>query len=126
MTATRYTDLSIHVRMAWNRQHILNGGPPEAIVPGWFLRVTRNEGYDDVVGETALTKEEVDRIAFVVDEILAERLGNPCRVGNAVDAAARAQRAELERRLAGAEATAAQIPNLRAALGMLEAGEHDA
>lgn len=118
----RYTDLSIHLRAAWNRQHILNGGPPAAPVPGWFLRVTRNEGYDDVLPEFWLDRAHALAIAVVIDGVLhdlpAGRALDATLIANAVVAADDAMRAELARQLAAAEDAAARIPALRAALGV--------
>lgn len=114
---TRYTDLSIHVRMAWNRQHILNGGPKDATVPGWFLRVTRNEGYNDVIGETQLSNDEVLKVAETLDEILYARGLLRRQVQGAVIISNKERQEELRARLLRAEAAAASIPALRAELG---------
>lgn len=118
----RYTDLSIHLRAAWNRQHILNGGPSDAPVPGWFLRVTRNEGHDDVLPEFWLDRERAVEIAASIDlriRELSAGFGLPHQLlANAVIAADDAMRDELARQLAAAEAAAARIPALRAALGV--------
>lgn len=109
----RFTDLSIHVRAAWDRQHILNGGPRDAPVPGWFVRVTRNEGYDDVVPETALTLADVETIASAVDVVTF----GGARVFDAVRASDEEMRDRLRQQLQAAEAAAARIPELRRMLG---------
>lgn len=112
-TARRFTDLSIHLRAAWDRQHILNGGPKDTIVPGWFLRVTRNEGYDDVVAETPLSRLQTLQVALSVDSVL----GHGAVVTTAVEHADAEMRDRLRAQLTAAEAAAARIPHLRRMLG---------
>lgn len=106
----RYTDTSIHLRMAWNRQHILNGGPKEATVPGWFLRVSRNEGYEDVVPETQISAEQAFGLAYAIDSILDI---NKTTVRSAVAAATKESVDELKKRLEYAEKQSALIPSLK-------------
>lgn len=116
----RYTDLSIHLRVAWSRQHILNGGPPAATVPGWFLRVSRNEGHEDILPECWLAPGVALQIAVAIDRILAAPLAAldmPRTVlADATVQANNDMNAELRRQLEAAEASAARIPALRDAL----------
>lgn len=113
MSARRFTDLSIHLRAAWDRQHILNGGPRDAPVPGWFLRVTRNEGYDDVVPETPLSRLQTIQVALSVDSVL----GRTDLVTVAVEQSDEEMRDRLRAQLRAAEAAAERIPELRRMLG---------
>lgn len=122
----RFTDVSFHLRAAWNRQHILNGGPPEALVPGWFLRVSRNEGHEEVLPECQIAPRIALAFAGCLEEVIAEALlaqgFSPTLLTAAVSLADREMEHELRRQLEAAEVVAARIPRLRAALGLTTGG----
>lgn len=122
----RFTDVSFHLRAAWNRQHILNGGPPEAHVPGWFLRVSRNEGHEDVLPECQVSPVLAAAFAEQLDVLLADGLRaqglRPPVFRKVVETANVEMHHELRRQLESAEAAAARIPRLRAALGLTPGG----
>lgn len=113
-----HTDLSISLRAASSGQHVLNGGPRGAIFPGWFLTVRENEGYSGIAGPIQVAVGDVRVAASMLDDIV-----DPDRNGIAVgpiEAAVMrcdaAMRDRLKSQLAAAEAAAARIPALQAAL----------
>lgn len=117
-----YTDLSINIRAAWNRQHILNGGRHLERVPVWAVRVTQNEGYDDVVNEAPITHEQVLQVAALLDSFALNGAGVTRQIVPAVNASENKMRETFEAQLQAARAAASRIRGLEEVLG-LEPGQ---
>lgn len=45
--------------------------------PGWFLRVYKNEGYDDIVKYTRIDPEDVISLAQKLDGLVGTAVGSP-------------------------------------------------
>lgn len=113
---TDLSDLHIHLRVARSPRDVLSPLDTDQFVfPGWFLRVTRNEGHDDVVAETWLARPKALQIAAAMDDVLAL---NRSDVTDAVIAADDVIREDLIRQLRNIETQVARLPMLRAALSL--------
>lgn len=108
-------DLSIILNAASSPSQVLNGGPKGATFPGWFLRVTQNEGYDDICGPLQLSSDNAIHFAKQVDKMIG--FNRVVTVETAVLNCDLAMRTEIRRQLKVAEQAAARIPELKRLLG---------
>lgn len=110
-------DLSIELKAVTHSRQVLNGGPKGSTLPGWFLTVQQNEGYDLIAGPVQLSPDEVVVITDVIDRLIDHTHLSHWRVTSAAQTCSQEMRNQLRRQLEAAEATAAKIPELKKLLG---------
>lgn len=120
------TDLHVSLHVARGPRDLLNGGPPGAILPGFFVRAHRNEGYQDLLGEGERADRQVtlDHALAIADAVDAATGLGP-RVRGALLAAAEQMAKDIEGQIAGAEAAIAKLPRLRESIDRLREAQSE-
>lgn len=108
-------DLHIDIRAATGPQKVRNGGPQNAIFPGWFLTVHKNEGYDLIIPPRQLPVFKVETIAMLIDRSIGDF--ENYKILSEVRKCQTSMREELKRQLDIAEKAALKITELKKLLG---------
>lgn len=118
------TDIHAFLVVGRGPRDLLNGGPPGAIFPGFFIRVYRNEGYDDLLGHGDQADRQITlEQALAIGDAFDAAAGVGPRTRQALVATAAQLAQDIGRSIEAAELAIERLPRLRTQLDQMRAAQ---